>query len=79
MDHRLVYVQWRREAPLQHVAVLLTGSQSPHDTATTKLDDVIVTSLKLCECESEGFQKLELKLSDNETNKDAFFSSPLKS
>jgi hypothetical protein len=38
-----------------------------------------VTSLNLCECESEGFQKLELKLDDNETNKDAFFSSPLKS
>jgi hypothetical protein len=38
-----------------------------------------VTSLDLCVCKIKGFQKLELKLGDNETNKDAFFSSPLKS
>jgi hypothetical protein len=38
-----------------------------------------VTSLDLCVCKIKGFQTFELKLGDNETNNDAFFSSPLKS
>jgi hypothetical protein len=38
----------------------------------------LVTSLNLCVCKIMGFQKLELKLSVNETNKSAFLSSFLK-